>query len=826
MSSPPAPSLSRRSSLAERISSALPPIAQRLRSRKSNVSVNSVRANSTLNGSTTTKHKPYSVYQQSMYPPILRDADATSKLLEAVIDVPAGRRVLARIARTCKAFKEPALDLLWKDLDSLSPLIALFPNTLLKRARRPGLGLAKNPEPDDWSRLLSYGERVRSLSYVEASGAIAPSIFPVFEELRPRQWLLPNLTSLTWKSETAAGLERCRLFLGPELQSLTLEVGTKHPRLNELLREVATHKRLSSLSFTLHTNLPDTFTHIFQRNVALERVALTAPGALASSVGKWAASLPALRTLELDLTGRSPIAVEGFFDDISPGSGYSTPASVGSGTDSGVFSGDELDFSEVRKSAMRLTRDGPRLGAFPQLTQLQLTGELGNIAMFLRHLRSPLTQLELIIEDPPAPEDWKEVCTLICDEFSHTLLTLRIGATSASRFSELVRTTSRGGDVPTRHLPLTHLSALPRLQRLDIDLPESVLFHDADVAHLAALCPALEVLRLCAQARFPQSGRAPALTLDGLAPLTAHCQRLHTLAVVVNALEGADATLGTRAVSSRSLLRLGVGHSWIRDPLQTAVLLSHLAPHLENLKWFHEKNRTGVVEANALAWQKVAEFLPPVQALRLLERRLQPPPAVYVPPPSAEKEVDATVLVVDEGVFACPDYAEGGVQVQVQVADFSVQMSPESSSVSVDATPEVVEEGILAVPEVEERAVDASPEVEEKGIAIIPAEPEPEVASDTDSETDSSTKSTPMLPFVPSAANGLITLTFRVVRFYTFPLRYMLSFMPSMPLYPGAAAHVEAEPKSPVSTQDAPEQHVEKAPSDELQLMNISPVCQ
>ena len=229
-----------------------------------------------------------------------------------------------------------------------------------------------------------------------------------------------------------------------------------------------------------------------------------APGALSARVGKWAASLPLLKSFQLDLSNRTTTAVEGFFDDISPGSGYSTPSSVG-GTDrdSGVFSGDELDFSDLRKSALQVTHDGPRHGAFAHLNHLQLTGDTANVATFLKHITSPLVQIDLSIEDPPAKEDWQDVCNLICEQFSDTLRSLRIGASSASRFNEMVRSTSRGGEVQLRHLPLEHFAFLPHLIRLEIDLPESAIFHNRDITHLSRVCPSLEVLRLCNFAKFP-----------------------------------------------------------------------------------------------------------------------------------------------------------------------------------------------------------------------------------------------------------------------------------------------------------------------------------
>ena len=71
---------------------------------------------------------------------LLRDPELTRNLLEYINDTPGGRRSVSRIARTCKALSEPALNVLWKDMDSLIPLLGLMPSNLFKRPRRPGLG--------------------------------------------------------------------------------------------------------------------------------------------------------------------------------------------------------------------------------------------------------------------------------------------------------------------------------------------------------------------------------------------------------------------------------------------------------------------------------------------------------------------------------------------------------------------------------------------------------------------------------------------------------------------------------------------------------------
>lgn len=700
---------------------------------------------------------------------------------------------------------------------------------------------AKDPEGADWEKVLSYGERVRSITYVEGFNQMSQTVFSVFAR-SPREHLLPNLTTLTWKAETLAGLQYSRPYLTTKLQTFTLEMGIRAPKVNDFLDEVMSRTQLSSFSFTLHSNLPDNFVEKVQLQSRLERLALMVPGALASRIGKWASTLPLLRSLQLDLTNASSRTVEGFFNDISPGSGYSTPSSV-SGTDSGVFSAeDEVDFSDFRKSAVRLTSDGPRRGPFPQLTQVNLMGEAGNVATFLKHVTSPLTQLDLSIDDPPAPNEWKELCALLSDQYGQTLQTLRITASSAARFAELVRSTSRGGDVQLRHLPLEHFGPLPRLQRLEIELPESAIFHNVDVAHLARVCPSLEVVRLCGQARFPPAFGPPYLTLEGIIPLTSSCKQLHTLAVVVNALNGRDEVFKELELSSRALARLNVGHSWVTSPLEAAILISHIAPHLESLKWFAQASRSAVAETHAANWQKVNEFIPPMQRMRLIERSLLPKPIILPPPPKVDKQVDATVRTVSRAVLVKPPYVDSATQIiPPAMIDVEIECLPEVSSVEIDATPSYAEQEIDAVPTSLDKAVDAAPQMDDKGIDAF--EPEPAL-SDTSEDSTVSHFSLPNISTFAPSFHGLVGLPIRAVRVYTYylslPLRYMLSFTPIMSTV-STSSHARIEDESE-SSASSPKDEVdseqsmthmsiststhEHAVADENTLLaDVTPVC-
>jgi hypothetical protein len=411
----------------------------------------------------------------------------------------------------------------------------------------------------------------------------------------------------------------------------------------------------ASLSLTSLVPLPDDLPRQLTPQTDLDKLALMAPGALSPSLGRWVASLERLRSLQLDLTGRPSKAVDEFFRHVgASGSGFSTPNSARS-RDSGVFSSEDIDFTEIKKSMKKSKQRAtvedraPISGAFVALRSLQLTGEVSAVVAFLRRIASPLTQLELVIEDPFDKADWRNLCVLLSQSFGESLQSLKISASGASRFTDLVRsTTARATEAVSRRLSLESLTSLPHLTRLDIDLPESVIIQNSDVAQLAEACPNLEILRLCPTARFPISTGPPSLTLDGLAQLTARCRNLETLAVVVNG-DAVDPQMYLhRVVSSRTLLKLHLGHSWVREPLTAALALSHLAPHADTLRWFHEKNRPGFIETHALGWQRVTEMLPHLQDVRLTERWISGHAELPEPRHMVDKAVDAKPVMREQ----------------------------------------------------------------------------------------------------------------------------------------------------------------------------------
>ncbi|THV06035.1 hypothetical protein K435DRAFT_42476 [Dendrothele bispora CBS 962.96] len=721
-------------------------------------------------------YRPYSVYSQIMFPAVLREPEVTKKILEAILESPNGKRSISRLARTCKAFQEPALDVLWRELDSLVPILALFPPVLLKKPKKPGLGFSKSPSEGDWDKILQYGMRVRRVKYDDTSKAVSSSIFPIFDETRPVDYILPNLQQLVWKVETSAGLDYCRLFLNTKLENLSLEIlGGGHSKtLGTMLADITNRMNLRSLSLVLPTTLPDSFVGLVSAQTGLRKLVLMAPGAVSPAVGRMAASLPELKSLQLDLTHRKLATVEGFFDQVprtDQSSGQSLSSEESIDRDSGVYSGEEQDFS-FTETREKLNGHLKATGPFASIRHLHLTGDASHIHVFLKRFSGPLVQLDLVIEDPPETSDWKELSQLLSEHFGRSLQALTISATGSSRFSDLIRSTSRA-EPPTGRLSFEYFGSLPALNRLEIDLPESFQFTENDIRTLASSCPYLEELKLCPLARFPVQAGPPKLSLDALAPLMANCRRLHTLSVAVNARRASPEILAQRAFSSSSLRRLHVGHSWIHDFVHVAILISHLAPHLDSLKWFHEKNRPGFIESNARGWEKVQDTLPHLQSVRLAERETAK--SVYIPPPIVPKtEIGVQTLgvkTINQGVLVRPEMTEQSIQAVVEMASQSIEVHPELLSVSIDATPHTVEASVDASISVREQSISAQPEVMSESVNASENVTKSVETTLSASKTNGQKKSIVLSPFqaflIPTFF-GLISLAYRI--FIGYPI--------------------------------------------------------
>ncbi|KAJ7686879.1 hypothetical protein B0H14DRAFT_3673810 [Mycena olivaceomarginata] len=136
---------------------------------------------------------------------------------------PSGRD-LAALVRTCRIFNGPAVDVLWRDLDYIRPVLKCLPYNLLQhcpvpRSKRLSLGLG------DLERPLIYSKRVRSLRVVlldrRCAASYAASLFTEMCALVPAHEIFPNLQHLRWSLDQYLSQDLYHLFV-PTVTHLTL----------------------------------------------------------------------------------------------------------------------------------------------------------------------------------------------------------------------------------------------------------------------------------------------------------------------------------------------------------------------------------------------------------------------------------------------------------------------------------------------------------------------------------------------------------------------------------------------------------------------------
>ncbi|KIM36384.1 hypothetical protein M413DRAFT_292532 [Hebeloma cylindrosporum] len=138
-------------------------------------------------------------------------------------EVSTSKRNLLRLALTCKAFIEPALDRLWRSLDCLFPLLKILPAF----SQSDGTYVLRGAiSAEDWMRFDSYARRIRKFVYTRDPDNldIAMHVYFRLAQLRSTA-LLPSLRHLHCPavSQNDFLVSGICLFLSPSLQTLEFE---------------------------------------------------------------------------------------------------------------------------------------------------------------------------------------------------------------------------------------------------------------------------------------------------------------------------------------------------------------------------------------------------------------------------------------------------------------------------------------------------------------------------------------------------------------------------------------------------------------------------
>ncbi|KAJ7681996.1 hypothetical protein DFH06DRAFT_285269 [Mycena polygramma] len=138
-------------------------------------------------------------------------------------------KVLAKLGRTCWAFHDPAMDVLWKDPDDLINILRCMPSDLFAIDTNPAeckrtLRLLRPIMPRDWDRALLYLPRVKRFRF-PSMGALASfsEILPALRQSLPTRCFFPNLLTLRWyPREGEANFLDMDLFTSPTITSVAI----------------------------------------------------------------------------------------------------------------------------------------------------------------------------------------------------------------------------------------------------------------------------------------------------------------------------------------------------------------------------------------------------------------------------------------------------------------------------------------------------------------------------------------------------------------------------------------------------------------------------
>ncbi|KAJ7471684.1 hypothetical protein B0H11DRAFT_2039535 [Mycena galericulata] len=137
---------------------------------------------------------------------------------------------LAVLARTCKIFQNPALDILWSHQTTFAHVLRCMPSDLWNGPVVYGsvylLDAIRPMAPADWERPLFYLHRVKSLNCL-ARNLPSPALFETLSLCRPTDHFFPNLRRLGWNSlDRIPNFPSIRTLLSPRLTSLEVVVPT------------------------------------------------------------------------------------------------------------------------------------------------------------------------------------------------------------------------------------------------------------------------------------------------------------------------------------------------------------------------------------------------------------------------------------------------------------------------------------------------------------------------------------------------------------------------------------------------------------------------
>ncbi|KAH7905381.1 hypothetical protein BJ138DRAFT_1164847 [Hygrophoropsis aurantiaca] len=529
---------------------------------------------------------------------------------------------LAAFARTCKTTQNPALDVLWANLDYYTRLIQCLPGDLWKVQEESTTSLfVQSGQPlkfqrpmtlSDWRIFNKYAYRVRSLAgmaedpneYV-GTVTISPEALLVLS-CPPSFPLLPNLRSLTWSTLSPPWMPLLWQLLSPKITRLAFRL--EHTRLDHYVN--------SALSLIGNVCPQVSDFALYRRRSAREK-----PRSI-SSMSQVVESLHHLRTLKVNVINGKAIAHLASLPSL-------TSASFA------------LDMYADALPAVSALPTKP----FPMLATLVIR------ARSIRYVEDFL----LLVKISPTFIDVRLQTYCRATHTSNFFATLSNSCRAESLETLIVHECTTMELLPWQRSSrfvlgvqdLRPLFRLTRLRVVQLELACNFDIDDAVIEELARAWPELTSLHM----NENMGWAASKITYQGLLALLNHCTKLSSLSIDIDfrSLEEmpVPSACPCNGLSNKLMEEMSLGNSRIDKPANVAAFMSAVLPNLREVKksssaWSHPHvERMG--ERYKANWEMFDQLLPIFVATRAQEKAC----SHMTPELSCKKEMNMESLPSD-----------------------------------------------------------------------------------------------------------------------------------------------------------------------------------
>ncbi|KAG1777764.1 hypothetical protein EV702DRAFT_1100692 [Suillus placidus] len=444
-------------------------------------------------------------------------------------------RTLPALASTCRAFEHPALNALWRDLQSVEPLVKCLPSDLFS-IDQGCVVLQKPVDGKMWDTLFKYTTRVHSIAVTQKRCLTVVEPLSVLMLSCPltSAYLFPNLHKLTWHAEgTRIFAQILRMALVPSMLVFHMEIISASSAFLSVLSSLGTlcpHLQNTNMYIRGETNdLSHKISPFIAQPIAqLHHLHTLSVWDLGSQGMAHIMQLRTLQSLDLNLRTSSTwdrnllLQLPGFHGLKWLGLSTRTIEQA-----SNFFNSLQVVGSSKVRVSFR-----------------------SQVAVFSASASTTLFQFFTILRER-------------CDIVELQYLSLIGGF----------------GSIRTESDIFTPLHAFPNLTHLLIDGVCNISMSDEDFCQLVRAWPKLQVLKFSSYDAF-NATTVP--TFHGLIRLLQLCPALTSLSLVIDTtkVDGIDLKCPGGGLCNKHLKFLALGDSPIKSPLNVALILSGLFPLL------------------------------------------------------------------------------------------------------------------------------------------------------------------------------------------------------------------------------------------------------